>query len=308
MGSYMSRPNLTKKSNAGDNSRLKYGVSSMQGWRHSMEDAHIARLDLTPELSLFGVFDGHGGQEVAKFCEKFFPQILLQSEHFAAGKYKEALQETYLKMDEMLASEASLDVLKEFSEERFAQMNAGTTAIVVLLTKTHIYVANAGDSRAYLACTNDNIWPLSTDHKPELEGEVRRIRNAGGYIMEGRVNSVLNLSRAIGDLDFKRNSSLGPQDQIITSFPDVLCIPIPADAHFIIIGCDGIWETMPISAMCSLVKKRLNENRCVKLSTICEELLDKLVAKDVQQGTGCDNMTVILVKFKDLDLHKLCAC
>lgn len=30
-----------------------------------MEDAHIHKPDLTPEVSVFGVFDGHGGREVA---------------------------------------------------------------------------------------------------------------------------------------------------------------------------------------------------------------------------------------------------
>lgn len=31
-----------------------------------MEDAHITYLDVIPgEVSIFGVFDGHGGQEVA---------------------------------------------------------------------------------------------------------------------------------------------------------------------------------------------------------------------------------------------------
>jgi protein phosphatase 1G len=33
----------------------------MQGWRRSMEDAHIANLDLGDGVSIFGVFDGHGG-------------------------------------------------------------------------------------------------------------------------------------------------------------------------------------------------------------------------------------------------------
>ena len=39
---------------------------------------------------------------------------------------------------------------------------------------------------------------LSTDHKPDLEGEKERILSAGGFIVAGRVNGSLNLSRAIG--------------------------------------------------------------------------------------------------------------
>lgn len=34
----------------------------MQGWRNTMEDAHIAALDLGNGVSFFGVYDGHGGK------------------------------------------------------------------------------------------------------------------------------------------------------------------------------------------------------------------------------------------------------
>lgn len=37
-----------------------------------MEDAHIAIPNLTNDISLFAVFDGHGGAEVAKFCSEYF--------------------------------------------------------------------------------------------------------------------------------------------------------------------------------------------------------------------------------------------
>lgn len=41
-----------------------------------MEDAHIHVCDLQPDLSIFGVFDGHGGKEVAIFVEKHFIEEL----------------------------------------------------------------------------------------------------------------------------------------------------------------------------------------------------------------------------------------
>jgi len=55
---------------------LIYACSEMQGWRNTMEDAHITRADLTNDISVFGVFDGHGGKEAAIFVEKHFLEEL----------------------------------------------------------------------------------------------------------------------------------------------------------------------------------------------------------------------------------------
>jgi serine/threonine protein phosphatase PrpC len=42
---------------------LKYGATGMQGWRNTMEDSHIAILDLGNGVAFFGVYDGHGGKK-----------------------------------------------------------------------------------------------------------------------------------------------------------------------------------------------------------------------------------------------------
>lgn len=52
------------------------------GWRNTMEDAAITKTDLTPEISLFGVFDGHGGKEVSYYVEKHFTEELLKNTNF----------------------------------------------------------------------------------------------------------------------------------------------------------------------------------------------------------------------------------
>jgi serine/threonine protein phosphatase PrpC len=53
---------------------------------------------------------------------------------------------------------------------------------------------------------------MSTDHKPDLETELARITKAGGTVIDGRVNANLNLSRALGDLEYKKNKSLKPEE------------------------------------------------------------------------------------------------
>lgn len=51
---------------------------------------------------LFGIFDGHGGIEVAEFCARHFETALKASPHYQALNFEVALQETFLRMDEML--------------------------------------------------------------------------------------------------------------------------------------------------------------------------------------------------------------
>ena len=79
--------------------------------------------------------------------------------------------------------------------------------------------------------------PLSFDHKPGNDDERARISNAGGYVdLNGRANGNLALSRALGDFEYKENSSLGPQAQIITANPDVTCheiMPVEDDEFFL---------------------------------------------------------------------------
>lgn len=52
-------------------------------------------------------------------------------------------------------------------------------------------------------CEAGNTVELSKDHKPDLPEERRRIIKSGGDVMDGRVNGMLALSRAMGDFDYK---------------------------------------------------------------------------------------------------------
>ena len=78
---------------------------------------------------------------------------------------------------------------------------------MVLLTETEIYCANAGDSRAVL-CQEGRAIELSIDHKPDLSTEKARIEKAGGFVEENRVKGVLNLSRSLGDLEYKQDTTI----------------------------------------------------------------------------------------------------
>ncbi|KAJ6642325.1 putative protein phosphatase [Pseudolycoriella hygida] len=178
--------------------------------------------------------------------------------------------------------------------------SSGCTAVVALLVGKELYVANAGDSRCVL-CRGGKTIEMSLDHKPEDDEESTRITKAGGRVtMDGRVNGGLNLSRAIGDHAYKMNKDLKPEEQMISAMPDVKRITLEEGDEFMVLACDGIWNFMNSEEVVDFVRNRLAENR-ENLSSICEELFTNCLAPNTAgDGTGCDNMTAVIVQFKKI--------
>ena len=299
----------------------------MQGWRKRMEDAHITKISLGPEnsLNLFGVFDGHGGKEISQFVSNHFSEEFIVNKNYLNGDIKTALKENFIKMDEIMQTLNGKEEIKKYArkskEEDDIQnqnkndplanilppkdpesdeiaMRTGCTACVCAIDEKSkkIYFANAGDSRVVL-CKKNIAYPMSTDHKPELESEKNRIYKADGWISEGRVKGNLNLTRGLGDLEYKTNKKLKPEEQIITSNPDILIEDLTNDIDFIIVACDGIWDCLTNQQACDFVLNRINKDKNAKLSKIVEDMLDQICATDLynETGVGCDNMTCMII-------------
>jgi serine/threonine protein phosphatase PrpC len=101
----------------------------------------------------------------------------------------------------MMTASKSKDPITAFS------MSTGCTACVAVLTKDSLICANSGDSRCVLNRSGTAV-EMSEDHKPDNEGEQKRIEAAGGFVEDGRVRGVLSLSRALGDLEYKQNKQV----------------------------------------------------------------------------------------------------
>lgn len=471
MGAYLTQPIKDKEVESGESDAVKYSVAAMQGWRTEMEDAHVAAVGLPKHTNVFGVFDGHGGKEVAKFVALHFTEELQKSDQFKKNDMANALKRTFLGLDELMlleesqeelvelaadnkedAEEIEMSDLEEFpdflreallasplsgvrvgaqrfvansdiqsfpievqhvlddeeeEEEEGAEQTAtegategtevegtseetdvvqtnkrrkgdaetsgtqaangspkalrgdtdspqtendntaagvrpsagengegsgeasegdspkdaedkelgradfsgplaGCTAVVALMRGNHLYVANAGDSRCVLS-RNGKAIPMSFDHKPTDPSEESRIRKAGGFVTDGRVNGSLNLSRALGDMEYKRSKDLPPEEQMVTGMPDVIDIKLQKGDDFLVLACDGIWDVLDHQQSVDFVKVRLEQGMDPEL--ICQAMCDHCLAEDTEgTGEGCDNMTamvVVLKMYTTLDLSKI---
>ena len=123
---------------------------------------------------------------------------------------------------------------------------SGCTAIVGILTDTHIIVANAGDARGILM-QNGAVRAMSFDHKPFNPEENKRIEAAGGCVSMRRVNGDLAVSRALGDFGYKQTTDLPAKEQMVSAFPDIEIAERDGDGsdfQFLLLCCDGIWDVM----------------------------------------------------------------
>ena len=271
-----------------------------------MEDAKLVNLSLDANTMLFGVFDGHGGKEVAEFVSRHFCEELLRNRSYQQNNLEQALRETFLRMDEMLRTTEGLKEVIRISkdlpnnypvEADSSQMIAGCTSVVALVRNNTVYVANAGDSRCVLSREGRAV-ELSFDHKPDLPEELNRITRAGGVVEDGRVMGNLNLSRSIGDLEYKKNNAIPQKDQMITAYPDIKVEERKGNEGFMVLACDGVWDMLTSQECVNFVAQRIKNKT---LQTIADEVLERCLAPDIASsgGLGCDNTTIVIVVFKN---------
>lgn len=277
---------------SGEDSRLRFFCSGLQGLRPHMEDRSLGVLELpgAPHAGLFGIFDGHGGHEVAAHATRVLPGLL-------AGRLNEglspadALRTSFLQLDRELRGVTSI----KRNSHPFDRV--GSTAVTVLVMREEdglrLFCANIGDSRAVL-CRGTDAVDLSRDQKPQDPEERRRIEAAGGRVeMLGpcwRIDSGLNLSRALGDFSYKSNTSLAPEQQKVIAVPEVKEILLTKKDRFAVMGSDGVFDVLSSAA---LVEHLLSAQR---RGEPWPEALETALSRSLPGG---DNVSLCLVEFLD---------
>lgn len=242
-------PNSDFATEVGGNPRISYGVSAVQGWRPTMEDASVQLLSLHerwPSLSLFAVFDGHGGDAVSKLLKERLPkQLLCEWEELCVGCGipDEMSLATEPSLIERCATQAFQHALMTLDAQLSAHEQVGSTAVMALLSPWHVVCANVGDSRAVL-CRGAHALAISVDHKPSNAEEQARILKAGKSVVDGRIEYDLAVSRAVGDHMYKQREGLSAVEQAVTAWPDVRVVARQPEDEFVLLACDGVWDVL----------------------------------------------------------------
>ncbi|EFA78586.1 protein phosphatase 2C-related protein [Heterostelium album PN500] len=261
-------------------SRFIVGFADTIGRRPNMEDESVIYGTFRGHIDedYFALFDGHGGNDVAKLAATDLHKHLaekLKANHNPVKSLKESFASLHRAIQDK-------------------NMRGGTTAVVALFLGKKGYVANVGDSRAVL-CRDGVAVRVSNDHKPNDPKEEERIKALGGTVVTtvnaftgvttSRVNGQLAVSRALGDL------LLVPY---VSCEPDIFG-PINLETHiknqFMIIACDGIWDVMSDDEAISIVAPISDpEKACMKLREIA------------YSRRSTDNISVMVIKFPPFNL------
>jgi len=270
--------------------KVNHGHCSQQGMRATMEDQIVIQSNFTVigskctsgYLSLYGVFDGHGGQECAKFCadnlERILKRYVLESSSVA-----HAFESAIAELDT-----AAIEYAKDAS---------GSTCCIVLIDNRtfDLWCCNVGDSRCILvngACSK--FKQLSVEHKPDHPLEKQRIEAATGWVTFGRVCGILAVSRSLGDKDFKYEI-----ENLIISTPDVTHHKVTLNEDkYIILACDGLYDVFTNKQCMEWLRKNTSKSH----DNVVQKLTEKLCHDTIYVRKSKDNVSILIMR---IDHHQV---
>ncbi|XP_028790759.1 protein phosphatase 2C 57 isoform X2 [Neltuma alba] len=296
---------------------IRWGSIALQGLREEMEDDIVVRPDGLHGFSFAAVFDGHGGFSSVEFLrEELYKEclaalhggLILDREDFQA--IKAALEEAFVNADTSLLKRL------EMNEDE-----SGATATAMFVRDDVLLISHLGDSSAVLSRAG-RAEELTSPHRPYGSNkfslqEIKRIREAGGWIVNGRICGDIAVSRAFGDVRFKtkKNEMLrkGTEEgrwsekfasrvqlnrDLIIACPDINQVHLGSDAEFIVLASDGLWDYMKSSEAVSFVRNQLREHGDIQLA--CEALARAALDRRTQ-----DNISIIIADLGRTDWRNL---
>ena len=261
--------------------------------RKEMEDFHCIKQALGKRynLSYFAIFDGHGGKEVASFLSINLHHYLINelnniqfgiNDEENINNIIECIKLAFIKIDK--------DIL---ANDNLAN-DVGSTATLIFIYYNNsndienynnenqnlertLICANIGDSSGYLI-NKSNIKLITKHHKCEDASEVKRIREQGGIVFQGRIFGKLILTRTLGDKEMKKYGVI-PE-------PDFYIKKIEKNDFFVIIASDGIWDV-------------INEDELFKIGNekkLSSEAFSKKIMDIAKERDTRDNSSCIVIK------------
>uniref|UniRef100_M4B3Y3 PPM-type phosphatase domain-containing protein n=1 Tax=Hyaloperonospora arabidopsidis (strain Emoy2) TaxID=559515 RepID=M4B3Y3_HYAAE len=273
--------------------RLSYGVYSNTGVRRDNEDRQTSTSQMIDDdlVAFFGLYDGHGGSEVAEYLARNFHENVFK--YLQKAVMNEVEKARSVRTPDKFLREAVRRACGATDEEIIkAQLPSGSTAVSVVVRGSTALVSSVGDSQVVLS-TSGQAKDMCIAHTPQLSSERERILAAKGQVSKGRIYGMLGVSRAFGDIDFKTGRGEFKSrfnGDLVSATPDIVVHEIKSQDEFMVLGCDGLFDVMKPQDVVNFVRTKLGLHGDVQHAT--EELVSHAIALG-----STDNVSAIIVCF-----------
>ena len=170
-----------------------------------MPKSCINKNNIWPNISFFGIYDGHAGNKCAEYLKTNLHSYILNSPFFLSSPLK-AIQNGFQLCENNFMNSIYNEPYNQYLDF------SGSCAIEILIINDQCYIANLGDSRAiYSYNSGTEFYQLSRDHKPNDLKEKKRIYKAGGSIFKTNLEQMgMGLNIKESELGFKRPFRINP--------------------------------------------------------------------------------------------------
>ncbi|XP_063002619.1 protein phosphatase 1D isoform X2 [Elgaria multicarinata webbii] len=276
-------------------------------------------------VAFFAVCDGHGGREAAHFAREHLWAFIKKQKGFRSPE--PAAVCAALRKGFLACHRAMWKKLPEWPKTMTGlPSTSGTTASVVIIRGSKMYVAHVGDSGVVLGVQDDpkddfvRAVEVTQDHKPELPKERQRIEGLGGSVInKSGVNRVvwkrprlthngpvrrstvidqipfLAVARALGDLwsyDFYSG------EFVVSPEPDTSVHTLDPQKHkYIILGSDGLWNMIPPQEAISMCQDHEDKKYFMgeHQQSLAKMLVNRALGRWRQRMLRADNTSAIVI-------------
>lgn len=257
-------------------------VACERGPRKQMEDDYI--LYSNGGISLYGVFDGHGGSYISKRLRNSITNILVPRLK-VSGDLQKIITDTFVDIDK--------EYYNQWRRNLFG--TDGSTASIVIQKQNILYFVNLGDSRTVLYDSNGGVFYSTTDHKPAHSTERERITSTRYDVITTdvpRIGGLLAVSRSFGDFIYKidERDVYNPQ-YAVSTVPDIHRIDISTiiGDRLIVSATDGLWDVFTNEEVYRFIQTHKKKGMAYK--TIFRNLINSAYTKG-----STDNISIVYVE------------
>ncbi|OHT13535.1 protein phosphatase 2C [Tritrichomonas foetus] len=235
--------------------------AGMIGTRATMEDCVVMRQNLKPGVSMFGLFDGHGGDRVSRLAAIGFPEIIADLDVIDGDALTKICNDYY-------------DTIVSTNE------TAGTTMDLAIIQDKNILISHIGDGKLAIFGEDGSLQFQTHAQNAFMREELERLRKQKIKLRRMRTAGTLAMSRAIGDV----------QVQGVSHEPQNFSFELKKELHrWLVIACDGIVDDLDLPSM---GKTLVNTNSAILGATY---LRDQAFSRGSE-----DNISAIVIDLKPL--------